>query len=100
MADDHDVNARGHDDQSSPMLCSRVKKCQSKPPSPKRVKYTLCGHCDTLVSVKTYKKHYRLFYIETSGEWISPDGSLKPSNSEGMGAITVCQSTLCKHNVP
>ena len=52
MADDHDVSARGHDDQSSPMLCSRVKKCQSKPPSPKRVKYTLCGHCDTLVASK------------------------------------------------
>ena len=91
MADEHVVGGRDPRiyDQSSPMLCSRVQKCQSKPPSPKRVKYIVCGHCERFVSTKTYKKHYRLFYNETSGEWISPEGSLKPNNAEGMTASTV-----------
>jgi len=46
------------------------------------VRYRRCGHCQKLVSGKTYKEHHRLYFHE--GEWISaeaPDGATSSRES-------------------
>ena len=35
--------------------------------------YRRCGHCEKLVSEKTYKEHHRLYFHE--GQWITVDGT-------------------------
>ena len=37
--------------------------------SSRRSRYRRCGHCEKLVSEKTFKEHHRLFYHE--GQWMT-----------------------------
>lgn len=36
-----------------------------------RVERLTCPHCDSLVSIKTFKAHKRRFFDDIRGEWLS-----------------------------
>ena len=66
-----------------PTLLSRVEKCKNNPPPPKKARHIVCEHCNKLLNLKTYRKHYRLFFNVTSGQWIRDEVSQRPNVAEG-----------------
>ena len=71
-----------------PTLLSRVEKYKNDPPPPKKARHVLCEHCNKLLSLKTYRKHYRLFFNVTSGQWISDEVSQR-SNVAAEGVFVL-----------
>lgn len=48
---------------------------------------TVCEHCNESLSTKTYKRHRKLYFNETTDEWITAESIQrfkKPKNCLGM----------------
>lgn len=69
---------------SPPTLSSRVEKYKNVLPPSKKARHVMCEHCNALLNLKTYKKHRRLFFNATSGQWIIDNVSQTSSTAEGV----------------
>lgn len=49
-------------------LSSRVK-ARLESLSTRNDSQVLCEHCVVMITVKTYRRHYRLYFKKESGEW-------------------------------
>ena len=55
-----------------------------------RVERRFCQHCDEYVSFKTYRAHKRLYYLPSSGQWISKASS--SGTATDIAGSTVCEA--------